>query len=91
MGVTQAQQELVDSFMESYGDRYKGVLDPEELRATLLALKPSQLAAFVVEAANGFDEADLVKQEAQNGVKWGRYGFEPLTQPEEGEGRDGSE
>lgn len=53
------KKQLVDTFLKSYGDKYKGILPEDELRRTLLALRPSQLMAFIAESANGFDFADL--------------------------------
>ena len=57
--VDEAKKQLVDTFLNSYGDRYKGAMSEEELRATLLSLSLSQLAGFVAESANAFDFADL--------------------------------
>lgn len=75
-----AKEELVDSFLSEYGDRYEGAMSKEELRATMLTLKPSALASFISESANGFDLADLVKSEAEQGLKWGQYGYESLEE-----------
>ena len=79
-----AKEELVDSFLSEYGDRYKGAMSKEELRSTLLTLKTSALASFIAESANGFDLADLVKREADQGLKWGQYGYEPLEEDNSG-------
>lgn len=54
-----AKKQLVDTFLMSYGDRYRGSMSEEELRTTLLALSASRLASFVAESANEFDFADL--------------------------------
>lgn len=80
----QAKEELVDSFLSSYGDRYDGVMSKEELRATLLELKPSALASFISDSADGFDWADLEKSEAERGLKWGKYGYESLEEDKGG-------
>ena len=79
-----AKEELVDSFLSEYGDRYEGAISKEELRATLLALKPTQLAAVVADSANVFDFADLEKSEAEQGLKWGQYGYEQLEEDKGG-------
>lgn len=79
-----AKEELVDSFLSEYGDRYEGAISKEELRATLLALKPTQLAAVIADSANVFDLADLEKSEAEQGLKWGQYGYEPLEEDKGG-------
>lgn len=79
-----AKEELVDSFLSEYGDRYKGAISKDELRTTLLALKPTQLAAVVAESANVFDLTDLEKSEAEQGIKWGQYGYEPLEEDKGG-------
>lgn len=79
-----AKEELVDSFLSEYGDRYEGAMSKEELRATLLTLKTSALASFIAESANGFDLADLVKSEAKQGIKWGQYGYESLEEDKGG-------
>lgn len=81
-----AKEELVDSFIETYGDRYEGAMSKEELRAILLTLKPTQLAAVIADSANAFDFADLEKSEAEQGLKWGKYGYESLE--EDNGGRD---
>ena len=79
-----AKEELVDSFLSEYGDRYKGAISKEELRTTLLALKPSALASFIAESANGFDLTDLEKNEAKQGLKWGQRGYESLEENKSG-------
>lgn len=79
-----AKEELVDSFLSEYGDRYEGAMSKEELRATLLSLKPSQLAAVIADSANVFDLADLEKSEAEQGLKWGQYGYESLEEDKGG-------
>ena len=79
-----AKEELVDSFLSEYGDRYNGAISKEELRTTLLTLKPAQLAAVVAESANVFDLTDLEKSEAEQGIKWGQYGYEPLEEDKGG-------
>lgn len=79
-----AKEELVDSFLSEYGDRYKGAISKEELRATLLALKPTQLAAVVADSANVFDLTDLEKREAEQGLRWGQYGYESLEEDKGG-------
>lgn len=79
-----AKEELVDSFLSEYGDRYNGAISKEELRTTLLTLKPTQLAAVVAESANVFDLTDLEKSEAEQGIKWGQYGYEPLEEDKGG-------
>lgn len=79
-----AKEELVDSFLSEYGDRYEGAMSKEELRATLLALKPTQLAAVIADSANVFDLADLEKSEAEQGLKWGKYGYESLEEDKGG-------
>lgn len=79
-----AKEELVDSFLSEYGDRYKGAISKEVLRVTLLDLKPSALAAFIAESANGFDLADLEKSEAEQGHKWGQRGYESLEEDKGG-------
>lgn len=79
-----AKEELVDSFLSEYGDRYEGAMSKEELRATLLTLKTSALASFIADSANGFDLADLVKSEAEQGIKWGKYGYESLEEDKGG-------
>ena len=79
-----AKEELVDSFLSEYGDRYEGVMSKEELRATLLTLETSALASFIAESANGFDLADLVKSEAEQGIKWGQYGYESIEEDKGG-------
>ena len=79
-----AKEELVDSFLSEYGDRYNGAISTEVLRITLLDLKPSALASFIAESANGFDLADLVKSEAKQGIKWGQYGYESLEEDKGG-------
>ena len=79
-----AKEELVDSFLSEYGGRYKGAISKEELRTTLLALKPTQLAAVVAESANVFDLTDLEKSEAEQGIKWGQYGYETLEEDKGG-------
>lgn len=79
-----AKEELVDSFLSEYGDRYEGAISKEVLRITLLDLKPSALVSFIAESANGFDLADLEKSEAEQGLKWGQYGYEPLEEDKGG-------
>ena len=79
-----AKEELVDSFISEYGDRYKGAISKEVLRITLLDLKPSALASFIAESANGFDFADLEKSEGKRGLKWGQYGYESLEENNSG-------
>lgn len=79
-----AKEELVDSFLSEYGDRYNGAISKEELKTTLLTLKPTQLAAVVAESANVFDLTDLEKSEAEQGIKWGQYGYEPLEEDKGG-------
>ena len=79
-----AKEELVDSFLSEYGDRYEGALSKEELRATLLALKPTQLAAVIADSANVFDLTDLEKSEAEQGLKWGQHGYESLKEDKGG-------
>lgn len=79
-----AKEELVDSFLSEYGSRYEGAMSKEELRATLLSLKPSALASFIAESANGLDLADLEKSEAERGLKWGQYGYESLEEDKGG-------
>ena len=79
-----AKEELVDSFLSEYGDRYEGAMSKEELRATLLSLKPTQLAAVIADSANAFDLADLEKSEAEQGLKWGEYGYESLEEDKGG-------
>lgn len=64
-----AKEELVDSFIETYGDRYEGVLSKDDLRKTMLELSIGQLANFVADSANGFDLADLENKEAEGGLK----------------------
>lgn len=80
----QAKEELVDSFLSRYGDRYEGVMSKEALKVTLLDLKPSQLMRFIADSANGFDWADLEKSEAERGAKWGQYGYESLEEDKGG-------
>ena len=79
-----AKEELVDSFLSEYGDRYNGAISKEELRDTLLALKPTQLAAVIADSANVFDLTDLEKSEAEQGLKWGQYGYESLKEDKGG-------
>ena len=79
-----AKEELVDSFLSEYGDRYEGAISKEVLRITLLDLKPTQLAAVIADSANVFDLADLEKSEAEQGLKWGKYGYEPLEEDKGG-------
>ena len=79
-----AKEELVDSFLSEYGDRYKWAISKEELRATLLALRPTQLAAVVADSANVFDLTDLEKREAEQGLRWGQYGYESLEEDKGG-------
>lgn len=79
-----AKEELVDSFLSEYGDRYEGAMSKEELRVTLLSLKPTQLAAVVADSANVFDFADLENSEAEQGLKWGEYGYESLEEDKGG-------
>lgn len=79
-----AKEELVDSFLSEYGDRYEGAMSKDELRATLLALKPTQLAAVIADSANVFDLVDLEKSEAEQGLKWGKYGYESLEEDKGG-------
>lgn len=79
-----AKEELVDSFLSEYGDRYEGAISKEVLRITLLDLKPTQLAAVIADSANVFDLADLEKSEAERGLKWGQYGYEPLEEDKGG-------
>lgn len=78
------KEELVDSFLSEYGDRYEGAISKEVLRITLLDLKPTQLAAVIADSANVFDLADLEKSEAEQGLKWGQYGYEPLEEDKGG-------
>lgn len=73
-----AKEELVDSFLSEYGDRYNGAISKEVLRITLLDLKPSALASFIADSANGFDLADLEKTVVKQGLKWGQRGYESL-------------
>lgn len=80
----QAKEELVDSFLSKYGDRYEGVMSREALKVTLLDLKPSALASFIAESADGFDFADLEKSEAERGLKWCQYGYESLEEDKGG-------
>ena len=79
-----AKEELVDSFLSEYGDRYEGAMSKEQLRATLLALETTQLAAVIADSANVFDLADLEKSEAEQGLKWGKYGYESLEEDKGG-------
>lgn len=79
-----AKEELVDSFLSEYGDKYKGAISKEDLRATLLTLKTSALASFIADSANGFDLADLVKRETEQGLEWGQYGYEQLEEDKSG-------
>ena len=79
-----AKEELVDSFLSEYGDRYEGAISKEVLRITLLDLKPTQLAAVIADSANVFDLADLEKSEAEQGLKWGKYGYESLEEDKGG-------